>query len=148
MCEWISEFMNLSSFQMVSETESRSVVTWGWDWEQGWTASRSEGIWRGNRNVSTLDCGDRSSMCKFTKKHWVVVLQMIHFMIFKLYVNIIVKLKSESYIWIKAFKSNYPWIYILGLPWWLRQWKNLPAMLETWVWSLGQENPSIKLLKI
>ena len=39
-------------------------------------------------------------------------------MIFKLYVNIIVNtLKSESYIWINAFKSIYPWIYILGLPW-------------------------------
>lgn len=129
MCEWMSEFMNLSSFQTVSETESRSVVAWGWGWEQGWTACRSEGIWRGDRNVLTLDCDDRNAMGKFTKNHWVVVLQRIHFMIFKLYFNIIVnKLKSESYIWISAFKSNYPGIHILGLPWWLRLWKNLPAM--------------------
>ena len=27
-----------------------------------------------------------------------------------------------------------------GLPWWLR-WKNLPAMWETWVRSLGWEDP-------
>ena len=26
---------------------------------------------------------------------------------------------------------------ILGLPWWLRWWKNLPAVRETWVPSLG-----------
>ena len=25
-------------------------------------------------------------------------------------------------------------------PWWLR-WKNLPAMRETWIRSLGQEDP-------
>ena len=28
-----------------------------------------------------------------------------------------------------------------GLPWWLSWVKNLPAMLETWVLSLGQEDP-------
>ena len=27
------------------------------------------------------------------------------------------------------------------LPWWLKMVKNLPAMLETWVWSVGQEDP-------
>ena len=26
-------------------------------------------------------------------------------------------------------------------PWWLRQLKNLPSMQETWVWSLGWEDP-------
>ena len=25
--------------------------------------------------------------------------------------------------------------HFTGLPWWLRWWKNLPAMRETWVWS-------------
>ena len=28
-----------------------------------------------------------------------------------------------------------------GLPWWLRELKCLPAMRETWVWSLGWEDP-------
>ena len=30
---------------------------------------------------------------------------------------------------------------VIGLPWWLRPVKYLPAMQETWVWSLGWENP-------
>ena len=29
----------------------------------------------------------------------------------------------------------------MGLPWWLRQVKNLPAMWKTWVQSLGWEDP-------
>ena len=29
----------------------------------------------------------------------------------------------------------------MGLPWWLRQEKNLPTMQETWVQSLGREDP-------
>ena len=29
----------------------------------------------------------------------------------------------------------------IGLPWWFRRVKNLPAMWETWVWSLGREDP-------
>ena len=29
----------------------------------------------------------------------------------------------------------------LGLPWWLRWLKHLPAMWETWIWSLGQADP-------
>ena len=29
----------------------------------------------------------------------------------------------------------------MGLPWWLRQEKNLPAMQETWVRPLGREDP-------
>ena len=29
---------------------------------------------------------------------------------------------------------------LLGLPWWLRWVKNLPAMQETWVRCLGQED--------
>ena len=33
---------------------------------------------------------------------------------------------------------------VLGLPWWLRWWKNLPAMQETCVWSLGWEDPLVK----
>ena len=28
-----------------------------------------------------------------------------------------------------------------GLPWWLRELKCLPAMRDTWVWSLGWEDP-------
>ena len=28
-----------------------------------------------------------------------------------------------------------------GLPWWLRQLKNLSTIQETWVWSLGWEDP-------
>jgi len=28
----------------------------------------------------------------------------------------------------------------MGLPWWLRQLKNLPVMRETWFGSLDQEN--------
>ena len=28
----------------------------------------------------------------------------------------------------------------MRLPWWLR-WKNLPAMRETWLRSLGREDP-------
>ena len=31
-----------------------------------------------------------------------------------------------------------------GLPWWLELLKNLPAMQETWVWPLGQEDPRIR----
>ena len=31
--------------------------------------------------------------------------------------------------------------YDKRLSWWLRWWKNLPAMWETQVWSRGQENP-------
>ena len=33
------------------------------------------------------------------------------------------------------------YLSINGLPWWLRQYKNLPAMQETRVPSLGQEHP-------
>ena len=29
----------------------------------------------------------------------------------------------------------------MALPWWLKMVKNLPAMQETWVWSLGLEDP-------
>ena len=29
----------------------------------------------------------------------------------------------------------------MGLPWWLRGQKNPPAMQETWVLSLGREDP-------
>ena len=29
----------------------------------------------------------------------------------------------------------------IGIPWWLRQVKNLPAMWKTWVQPLGQEDP-------
>ena len=29
----------------------------------------------------------------------------------------------------------------MGLPWWLSGKKNLPAMQETWVQSLGWEDP-------
>ena len=32
-----------------------------------------------------------------------------------------------------------PWTEVPGLPWWLRSKNNLPAMQETWVQSLGQE---------
>ena len=31
-------------------------------------------------------------------------------------------------------------LFLFGLPWWLRL-KNLPAMQETWVQSLGWEDP-------
>ena len=35
----------------------------------------------------------------------------------------------------------YMWLCIhIGLPWWIREVKNLPTMHETWVRSLGWEN--------
>ena len=34
--------------------------------------------------------------------------------------------------------------YNSGLPWWLSIKKYLPAMQETWVWSLGWEDPLVK----
>ena len=34
-----------------------------------------------------------------------------------------------------------------GLPWWLSGWRNLPAMQETWVQSLGWEGGNGKSLK-
>ena len=55
---------------------------------------------------------------------------------------------SKELFWQKAewwilcegawIKNNNSWP---GLPWWLRQLKNLPAMQETLVQSLGQEDP-------
>ena len=36
--------------------------------------------------------------------------------------------------------SNRGVILFTSLPWWLSV-KNLPAMQETWVWSLGWEDP-------
>ena len=36
--------------------------------------------------------------------------------------------------------SNHGVILFTSLPWWLSV-KNLPAMQETWVWSLGWEDP-------
>ena len=39
-----------------------------------------------------------------------------------------------------AYKEYRMSINISGLPWWLRL-KNLPAMQETWVQSLGWEGP-------
>ena len=38
--------------------------------------------------------------------------------------------------------------HLYGLPWWLRQVKNLPAVLETWVRGLGEENPLEKGMAI
>ena len=35
-----------------------------------------------------------------------------------------------------------------GLPWWLRQVKNLPAVLETWVRDLGEDDPLEKGMAI
>ena len=47
------------------------------------------------------------------------------------------------------FLSIYNWdknilvnsIAIIGLPWWLTVVRNLPALKETWVQSLGWEDP-------
>ena len=44
--------------------------------------------------------------------------------------------------WVGKFpwrKDRLPKSSILGLPWWLNWY--LPAMWETWVWSLGCEDP-------
>lgn len=38
------------------ETKSRSVVTWGWEWEQGLTAKRHKETFYGDGNILKLDC--------------------------------------------------------------------------------------------
>ena len=40
-----------------------------------------------------------------------------------------------------ALVALWPSHLAVGLPWWLRQSKTLPAMQETWVQSLGWEDP-------
>ena len=48
---------------------------------------------------------------------------------------------QEFYSWFYGFVLS-KWLKLTGLPWWLRGWvKNLPAVQETRVSSLGQENP-------
>ena len=37
--------------------------------------------------------------------------------------------------------SVYKILYSMEVPWWLKIVKNLPAIQETQVWSLGQEDP-------
>ena len=50
--------------------------------------------------------------------------------------------------WVSLRVSNFVQLQINlgtilgeGLLWWLRWYKNLPGMQETWVWSLDQEDP-------
>ena len=46
--------------------------------------------------------------------------------------------KEERPTWLLQDEERDYWLYStkLGLPWWLRWLKNLPAMHETWVRSL------------
>ena len=61
----------------------------------------------------------------------------------KIYLNLMKRIKMKVYyniVHVSEYIENYEYFFLIGASLVTQMVKNLPAMKETWVQSLGQEN--------
>jgi len=65
----------------------------------------------------------------------------LHCLLKKAFLSLLAILWNSAFRWVYLSFSSLPFTYLFGLPWVAQLVKNPPAMWESWVWSLGSEDP-------
>ena len=65
----------------------------------------------------------------------------LHCSLKKAFLSLLAILWNSAFRWVYFSFSSLPFTYLFGLPLVAQLVKNPPAMWESWVWSLGSEDP-------